>query len=243
MNSMDMTKILDFVDSAIKSHYTYDPKELKRFSHRELEEIMSLLLLRVESKEQELKTMVDSLEQLIYDRTKELMEKNRNLEILATHDALTKVYNRRFFAQKLKEYSALAERFGHTFSCIMADIDHFKNFNDIYGHQAGDYVLYSIAQILDNGTRGTDICARYGGEEFVILLPDTSPRACLKLAEKLRKAIESAELIYEGITLKITTSFGIATGKKHDELGTALVKKADQALYRAKQTGRNRVCG
>ena len=240
---MDIHKVVDFVEAAIKNHFTYNSTDLAGFSRDDLTEILSLLLLRVQSREKELVDMVDKLEKRVHQRTAELMEKNRILEDKVTHDALTKIFNRRYFDEKLSEYSLLTERFSQTLTCIMCDIDHFKTFNDTYGHQAGDFILQSIAQILKINTRTTDIVARYGGEEFVILLPNTSHRAGMKLSEKLRKLVESAELEYEGKILKTTISFGVATGHKENELEADLVKKADLAMYKAKQTGRNRVCG
>jgi diguanylate cyclase (GGDEF)-like protein len=242
MENMDLKKVIDFVDSAIRNDYKYDSQHLREFNREELVETFSILLLRVEAREKELRKVVDALEGWVHDRTKELEAKNRILEELATHDELTKIYNRRYFDEKLREYSLLTERFGQTLSCIMVDLDLFKKLNDTYGHQAGDLVLYNVAQHLRNTLRRTDVCARYGGEEFVILLPDTSLKNTLKIAEKLRGVMESVEHLYDGKVLRITASFGAASGEKTVDLNEALVKRADDALYRAKQGGRNRVC-
>ena len=239
---MGTNKVIEFVEQAIKNNYTYDPQLIKGFSDHELKEALSMLLLRVESRERELRQMVGTLENRVTERTKELTVKNLELEKLATHDDLTKLNNRRFFNEKLIEYSLLTSRFGYELSCIMADIDHFKRVNDTYGHQAGDYVLSSLASILRTNVRRTDICARYGGEEFVILLPNTSIENAVDLAEKIRIRIEDTEMNYQGVILKITASFGVAAGLKDEDLNDALVKKADDKLYQAKQTGRNKVC-
>ena len=239
---MDFEKILAFVDSTIKNDYDFDPERLNDFSREEMLELLSLLIIRVESREGNLKELVDTLEQKVQERTLELAEKNRKLEELAIRDELTKLYNRRFFNEKLEEYSHLARRFGQPLCCVMTDIDHFKKFNDNHGHQAGDYVLYSFAQILENNTRSTDISARYGGEEFVIILPNTDLETGVMLAEKLRKMVESEEVSYNGAVLKITSSFGVATKGNESEPSGALVKRADDALYKAKEAGRNRVC-
>ena len=168
--------------------------------------------------------------------------KNCELERMATHDELTKLNNRRYFNDKLDEYSHLAVRFGHKLSCIMADIDHFKKVNDTYGHQIGDLVLASFADLLKQVVRRTDILARYGGEEFVILLPNTSSKNAADLAERIRMQLESKELRYQGVRLRITASFGVAVGEKSPELGESLVKSSDDKLYEAKESGRNRVC-
>ncbi len=171
-----------------------------------------------------------------------LRKKNELLRMISIQDKLTRIFNRRFFDQKLEEYSRLSERFGQPLSCIIADLDHFKLVNDTFGHQVGDYVLKNIAKILDRTIRKTDIIARYGGEEFVVLLPNTCLKDALNLAEKLRMSIESARMSYKGINLHIEISLGVSTGQTGDSLGDNLVKKADNALYEAKRLGRNRVC-
>lgn len=236
---MNNKRILDFIDFTVENEYNYEEEQLRSFSRDEIVELLSMLMLRVESREIELKNMVETLEAKVHERTIDLREKNRILKELSIRDELTKLFNRRFFDEKLKEYSLLSQRFGHILTCIMSDIDHFKNFNDTYGHQAGDSVLFNVAQILRNNIRRTDICTRYGGEEFVILLPNTSLEAGVKLAEKLRKRIELSELLHDGETLKITSSFGAAAGDEESNLGENLVKRADLALYSAKQSGRN----
>jgi len=235
-------KVVEFVDEAIRNNYTYDLEIIKKFSVDELKEALSLLLLRVESRERELRQMVGTLENRVAERTRELTAKNIELERLATHDDLTKLNNRRFFKEKLTEYSLLVSRFGHELSCIMADIDHFKNVNDTYGHQTGDFVLSSLAAILRANIRRTDICARYGGEEFVVLLPNTPIQHAVELAEKIRQKIENTQMNYKGTILNITASFGVAAGLDEAELSDELVKRADVKLYEAKATGRNKVC-
>jgi diguanylate cyclase (GGDEF)-like protein len=239
---MKRTSILEFVDSALKDHHFFNYQKLKEFSRKDLQEALKLLLMRVENRESELNAIVESLKQSLYERTRELTEKNQILEELVIHDQLTQIYNRRFFDQKLEEYSLLTIRINQALSCIMADIDHFKDFNDTYGHQAGDFVLRNFALILKENIRRTDICARYGGEEFVVLLPNTTLKDASRIAEKIRIKIAEKELSYDGKVLRVTVSFGVAMGRKASELEEVLVRKADIALYKAKLSGRNKVC-
>ncbi|MBT3232391.1 MAG: diguanylate cyclase [Calditrichaeota bacterium] len=163
------------------------------------------------------------------------------LQQLVTTDALTGLSNRRSFDEKLDEYAHLSERLKQPLSCIMADIDHFKRFNDDYGHQTGDEVLRQIAKTLDNNIRKTDLIARYGGEEFVLLLPNTIQERAFEVADKLRQAIQDAEVLSAGITHRVTVSMGVfgRTVKASEMLD--LVSNADKALYMSKDGGRNRV--
>lgn len=171
----------------------------------------------------------------------ELENKNEVLNEIASQDQLTGISNRRRFFERLSEYTHLSERFGQTLCCIMGDIDHFKEVNDRYGHNAGDYVLKHIARILEDNLRKTDILARYGGEEFVILLPDTEMKFALEIAEELRLAVGKEKFEFDKDQIELTISFGISAGNKDSYLGEALVERADRALYHAKENGRNRV--
>ena len=125
----------------------------------------------------------------------------------------------------------------------MCDIDHFKEFNDRYGHLAGDVLLKSIAECLVNTLRDSDIVARYGGEEFAVILPETSIDDALIVAERLRKNVDLLKADYESDTLSVSMSFGIAKLDAANNLYAAdLLKRADHALYQAKEAGRNRCC-
>ena len=239
---MNIQKIVEFIDSTIKQGYSYDPNELDKFSREEMVELLCLLILRVESREMELENMVDTLETRVTERTQELEDKNRKLNELAINDGLTMIRNRRYFNEKLGEYSLLSLRTGLPLGCIMCDIDHFKRVNDNYGHQVGDAILKELAHILRHNIRGTDICARYGGEEFVMLLPNTTVRTGYNLANKLWQAVRENIFEANGDTYRITCSFGLTSGIRKDELYENLVKRADEALYRAKRGGRDRVC-
>lgn len=153
----------------------------------------------------------------------------------ATHDALTKTYNRSFFLDKLDDEITYSSRYNAPFSLIIFDIDHFKRFNDSYGHLKGDEVLISVCEIVRLNIRKTDVFARWGGEEFVILLPNTPLKNGEILAQNLRKKIEILQ-IPEG--LSITASFGLSE-YQHGDTEKSIFKRADDALYKAKENGRN----
>ena len=161
-------------------------------------------------------------------------------------DPLTSVNNRRFFDQRLQEEVARAHRHDVPLSCLLLDIDHFKNVNDTYGHPLGDRVLIDAAAIMRTQLRGSDLLARYGGEEFAALLTHTNGKDALDIAERIRSAIAEHEfLTAEKSSLRVTLSIGIATlqhaGSDLTSECARLVASADQALYAAKHGGRNRV--
>ena len=162
---------------------------------------------------------------------------------LAITDALTGVYNRKFFGESLEKQLSLAKRYKEALTVIMADVDHFKRFNDTYGHTAGDRVLQQVSKMLGAAIRESDILCRYGGEEFVIVMPRTNTTESYEKAEKIRRHIESARFtdVAPGSTLGITISIGIASFPEHGAEYTVLVDAADSALYKAKKNGRNRV--
>lgn len=170
-------------------------------------------------------------------------ELNRRLFDLSIRDDLTDVYNRRHFYEKLEEEIKRSERYGTVLSLIMLDIDYFKNYNDTHGHQAGDSVLRDVALLLRNNVREQDLIARYGGEEFAIILPETGKQVAGKLAERIRGCL-SAQAFHFKETLpsgKLTISLGVATFPEDAKSLNDLVETADQALYKAKEKGRNRV--
>lgn len=165
------------------------------------------------------------------------------LENLSITDALTGIANRRHFEWRLSEEIERARRYKYPLSTLMLDLDHFKQVNDNYGHQIGDIVLQQVAQRLRRILRRTDFLARYGGEEFIVLAPQTPADRALILAERLRQVIaESPFPIADNLQIHITISIGVAVFPDHAQNENELVRAADAALYKAKQTGRNRVC-
>ncbi|DAB28067.1 MAG: hypothetical protein A2513_10695 [Sulfurimonas sp. RIFOXYD12_FULL_33_39] len=156
----------------------------------------------------------------------------------AQYDELTKLYNRKYFLKAAKEEFEKSSRFGHKFSIVMADIDHFKLVNDLYGHQAGDIVLEEVAKIIRSHVRKFDIVARYGGEEFIMLILANAQNS-YDVVENIRKKIEDYSFCNE-LNLKETVSFGIAEFKDDVSI-ERIIKRADEALYRSKNEGRNRI--
>ena len=163
---------------------------------------------------------------------------NYNLKIVSTVDKLTKLYTRKYFETALLSEITYAEREGTEFSIIMIDIDKFKTVNDRFGHQKGDEILQGVSAIITSSLRKGDIAARYGGEEIIILLPNTVEDEGIKVAEKLRKRIENARLL--GLHNPLTISLGVSRYPEHSMWAKDLIEKADQALYYAKENGRNR---
>jgi diguanylate cyclase (GGDEF)-like protein len=153
------------------------------------------------------------------------------------------VPNRRHFMERAKIEVAEAQRNGGALTVAMLDIDHFKDINDRYGHVAGDFVLQEIARVAKDGLRSRDFLARIGGEEFALLLPGAGPAEALAIAERMRAAIERMPLRFEGCTLGVTASFGVANAHADDGSIDDAFGRADAALYRSKQAGRNRVTG
>jgi diguanylate cyclase (GGDEF)-like protein len=186
-----------------------------------------------------LQKMNDELEEIVKSRTRELEQKNEELNRLATTDRLTGLYNRLFLEKMLPHEFAVAKRFSNPFSFIMLDIDHFKQINDRYGHQAGDEVLKTIARIILDNIRACDITVRWGGEEFLIICSDTHLPGARILAEKLRQAVERHDF---PIVERCTASFGVSAYQEHDDIHS-MMERADRALYAAKRGGRNRVEG
>lgn len=158
----------------------------------------------------------------------------------AFHDPLTDLFNRKGFQEKADASMARAEETGAPLTLIIADIDYFKHFNDTHGHLAGDQVLKFVARILKNMVKGQDVVARFGGEEFVILLPKTSFEGSIHVAEQIRAYFDNNALKAQIDLGKITLSMGLAV-YKHGESLESLVGRADRALYKAKENGRNRV--
>jgi diguanylate cyclase (GGDEF)-like protein len=166
------------------------------------------------------------------------------IEHLSQHDGLTGLYNHRVFQERLRQELARRERSPEPLTLIMLDIDHFKQFNDNFGHQAGDTVLKELSLLLPMQCRcdATDICCRYGGEEFAIIMPGLPALHAATTAERLRRAVEHNRFSVKSgsVDIKVTVSLGVACVDKEEVIAPeALIKKADEALYRSKKNGRN----
>ncbi len=197
---------------------------------------------------QELKARVNSMLRIkrlqaeLEDRERELLSVNEQLLHMSQTDALTGLDNRRQLERRLDEMFAHARRFKEPVACVICDLDRFKTVNDTHGHQAGDEVLKQFAQILKREARSIDRVGRYGGEEFMFLLPGAAMDAAARFAERVRKQVESNTFTFDGTSIRRTASFGVSAWP-HEHIGSidVLVRSADDALYVAKETGRNRV--
>ncbi len=167
----------------------------------------------------------------------------RKLVEMNTKDGLTGIYNRRFLEAKLKEEFERHKRYTGDFSLIMFDIDHFKSVNDDYGHQCGDFILKAVSSGIDSIIRNVDCLARYGGEEFCCLLPQTPMKFALKVADRFRQIIMDQEHNFDDKIINVTISLGVSALTDGINSAGELMKKADDALYAAKNAGRNRVAG
>ncbi len=187
-----------------------------------------------------------SLEQKLQDSRDDIAALQRDLDDVRREsmlDPLTKIANRKSFDEGLDTAIAEASSSKEPLSLMLVDIDHFKNFNDTYGHQTGDQVLRLVAMTLKSNIRGKDLAARYGGEEFVAVLPFTDIEGAITTAENIRRAIQAKELLKRSTNEKlgrITASFGVATFRRSDT-AASLIERADRCLYAARHAGRNRV--
>jgi diguanylate cyclase (GGDEF)-like protein len=185
------------------------------------------------------------LEALVEERTQALAQANQRLQLISNTDGLTGIANRRHFDQTLAHEWARAQRAQAPLSLIMLDVDVFKHFNDHYGHLAGDACLRTLATTLAQmgARREGELAARFGGEEFVVLLPGSDLAAATEVARHVQEAIHQLALPHEGAPHGIVTvSFGVASLQpQRDQLPEELVRRADRAMYRAKQGGRNRI--
>jgi diguanylate cyclase (GGDEF)-like protein len=168
---------------------------------------------------------------------KELQKANTALSELAITDGLTGLKNHRHFREILEEAFACSARENTLCSVILLDVDRFKQYNDTYGHPAGDDVLRIVSKILQQNARSYDVVARYGGEEFVILCRSARKETAMRVAERLRKVMEK----YSWPRIPVTASFGVSTYSLRSASASDLVSEADKALYRSKEDGRNRV--
>lgn len=223
--------------TALDAHKAAIKKAMTLAAIKEVERVM---LEEVESMRKlsgQYRTQLESA-QVTIQRQREEMQR---LSADATLDFLTKIPNRRTLDKRLSEEFARFKRYNTVFSLAMLDVDHFKRVNDTLGHIAGDRILRAVATIAQEQKRETDFLGRYGGEELALLLPETELPQARMVAEKLRKKLEGSRFNYEGTSVHVTLSAGVAQVQTTDKEVAEAVARADAALYRAKESGRNRV--
>lgn len=207
-----------------------------------LKEVIARIKIHLKLKEYE--NMLKIKNQELKEYSDLLLELNAKLDEMARKDELMNIWNRRAFNEQIAQTHNYSVRYKRPYSLIIADLDHFKNYNDLYGHQAGDIVLQEVAQAITKTCRITDFIARYGGEEIVVILPETDEPEGIIIAERIIKAVSNLKIPHEknanfGV---VTISAGVSTYKPTFLLDWEfIVKKADEALYRAKNSGRNKV--
>jgi diguanylate cyclase (GGDEF)-like protein len=179
--------------------------------------------------------------QRLKDQLAEIELLQAQLREQVIRDPLTGLFNRRYLQETLERELAQAARAGSPLSVIMIDIDHFKDFNDTYGHLAGDLVLKALADLLQSSSRAGDIACRYGGEEFLVVFPCASLADARQRGDQLRRAYQEKPVIYEELQLIVTLSAGVAGFPRHGDRADEILRAADRALYQAKRMGRNRV--
>ncbi|MGI5936153.1 MAG: diguanylate cyclase [Oscillospiraceae bacterium] len=216
-----------------------------------LETLLILGLIKNRKKrlklEADLVKINNMLEKLVDERTMELREAqarlealNRQLDRASRIDPLTQLYNRRHIEERLEEEYQVFLRTGQVFTIMIADVDDFKKVNDKYGHDVGDMVLKKLSETLRNSVRKYDVVARWGGEEFLVLLPRLTSDSAKERACTILKAVEQNPFYYNDTPIQITLSIGVATIQNHEKI-SEVIKRADTALYRGKNTGKNRV--
>lgn len=203
-----------------------------------------LLLARLRAGERvvNLQAEVESDREEIRRFAAELALTNRRLQEAALLDALTGIPNRRYAMDRIQQEWSAAERSGRPLACMLIDVDHFKQINDTYGHDAGDLVLQRVAETLKHTARTQDVICRIGGEEFLVVCPDTDASAAAQCAERLRHAVGALRIAVGNTSLHLTISIGVAAMHAGMASPDSMIKASDQAVYAAKQAGRNRTC-
>jgi diguanylate cyclase (GGDEF)-like protein len=213
-------------------------EESLRVLSRLTQVITRLCLERIRANQAEAKVreLNRTLEEMVAERTNELRTALHKLEGLASHDPLTKVFNRRHFETVLAQEIGRKKRYSRPLSLIMFDLDHFKRINDSFGHASGDTVLKKTVEVAQSCLRQNDLLARWGGEEFTIILPETALPQAMQIAERIRQGIQQTRMLPD---TSVTCSLGVV--ELSDETEEELLKHADTAMYAAKEKGRNRV--
>ena len=239
-----MDEIISRVSSEIKDiavHFNINIEEDIKYAEilQRANVELGKINLSIEQANRELKKVITEKIEL----AEKLKEANQKLEHQAITDGLTGIYNHRFFYEILNKKFAESKRHDYPLSCIMADIDYFKFFNDTFGHKAGDQVLSIVASVIEKSIRQEDTVARYGGEEFSVLLPKSDEQMAKTVAERIRKNVENTSFYKKLPKGEVTVSLGVATYRKDKNWDSEniLVEESDKALYEAKKNGRNRV--
>ncbi len=250
-NDRSVDEINSLFQPAHRDSWDFIAKPFSEAEVRQKVRMLASLWMHADAEERarmELAKLNAGLERLVEERTRELRlakerlasinaeleEALQQVEVLAVTDSLTGLYNRRYFDEQLDREIIRAVRYDRPLGLVMFDLDHFKRVNDRYGHQIGDQVLKRFAEILNGATRSMDIVARIGGEEFALVLPETGIEEVAEIAERIRK-------VQEKDGLHTTVSAGLASVPLHATSARALMLVADNALYKAKRSGRNQV--
>lgn len=196
-----------------------------------------VLLKEIKDSNKKLEELNKTLEKRVEEKTESLLQVNEKLNQLASKDSLTNIFNRRMLEEFINQEIIKSKRYKYNLSLIMIDIDHFKDVNDRFGHQTGDEVLVKLAEIISLNIRKADIFGRWGGEEFIVLLPETNLDEAYIVAENIRQKVQ--EYAFDKVGTK-TVSLGISEFRQNEDI-LELIKRADDAMYEAKRTGRNKV--
>jgi diguanylate cyclase (GGDEF)-like protein len=247
LRALDETLVLEIPEAAFRKHLSTNPAALMAlleiFSGRSRHDLDRLVSVNLKLLAQAAE--MDRKNRELTETRRQLEQRNRDLERLSALDTLTQIANRRRFDTVLRQEWRRSVRDESPISLLFCDIDHFKRFNDTYGHQAGDDCLVRVAQALEETlNRPADLVARYGGEEFIALLVDTGPEGARMLAERMRVGVEGLQIENPQSSAgpHLTVSLGVATAVPRPGMRPEdLVDRADRALYAAKEAGRNRV--
>lgn len=232
--------------SLLSTYITHPLQNLAKNAHAIVNQEHSLAPSRNRIKEIRLLNnsivdMADKLRQSNQEKTRLHLQQTRALKQQTLRDPLTGLYNRRYIDEQLQQEIQRAIRYCHPLSIAMLDLDHFKTINDSWGHDSGDLVLVTLANYLKNSTRTADTIARYGGEEFLLMMPEATADESLQLLDRIREGIAALQIELNDVSVSVTCSFGMACIQEGTLDDKSLLKKADDALYRAKRRGRNRV--
>jgi len=230
--NVDFSKSLAELKEAVISSLTFIQDTIREKREKDSE--------RMTAVEERMGTLKETINQM-KEEVSSAKQRAHELEKEILVDPLTGVYNRRAYDKRIKEELQRFIRYGRPFSIIILDVDHFKSVNDLYGHAVGDLCLKEIINRVQPMLRESDFLARFGGEEFVVLLPETEQKGAGEAAEKLRQCIEKTEFLHRGDKVAITISLGVTQVISDDQTSESLFTRVDQALYRAKNEGRNRV--